>query len=101
MGTKNNPAPYDCYANAEPDEPMFILLARDSRAAILVDLWASMSLGGWRAALAIAGFFWALLRIAYQREPSAVAKVAEARYCATQMRAWRESRERIRRHFAQ
>lgn len=101
MGTKNNPAPYDCYANAEPDEPLFILLARDERAAILVEAWACMSLGGWRAVWAIVCLFWALLRIAYRREPSAVAKVTEARYCATQMRAWRESRERIRRHFAQ
>lgn len=29
MGTKNNPGAFDCYANAEPDEPMFVLLARD------------------------------------------------------------------------
>lgn len=44
MGTKANPNPaYDCYANAEPDEPMFVLLARDPRAAVLVNLWAAMS----------------------------------------------------------
>lgn len=29
MGTKNNPGKFDCYNNALPDEPMFILLARD------------------------------------------------------------------------
>jgi hypothetical protein len=29
MGTKSNPGPFDCYAKAEPDEPMFVLLARD------------------------------------------------------------------------
>lgn len=29
MGTKNNPGVFDCYANALPDEPMFVLLARD------------------------------------------------------------------------
>lgn len=29
MGTKSNPTQFDCYANALPDEPMFILLARD------------------------------------------------------------------------
>lgn len=40
MGTKNNPAPYDCYANAEPDEPMFVLLARDPDAPRLVREWA-------------------------------------------------------------
>lgn len=29
MGTKANPGEYDCYDKAEPDEPMFVLLARD------------------------------------------------------------------------
>ncbi len=41
MGTKNNPGLYDCYANAEPDEPMFILLGRDPHAHIAVRRWAS------------------------------------------------------------
>ena len=40
MGTKNNPSAYDCYANAEPDEPMFVLLARDLKAPALVRAWA-------------------------------------------------------------
>ena len=40
MGTKNNPGNFDCYANADPDEPMFILLGRDRMAAFLVRLWA-------------------------------------------------------------
>jgi len=39
MGTKNNPGNYDCYENAEPDEPMFVLLARDPLAPFLVRLW--------------------------------------------------------------
>lgn len=39
MGTKNNPASFDCYANAAPDEPMFVLLARDERAPDLVREW--------------------------------------------------------------
>ena len=26
MGTKNNPGKFDCYANAKPDEPLFVLL---------------------------------------------------------------------------
>jgi hypothetical protein len=42
MGTKNQPAAFDCYANAEPDEPMFILLARDKYAPVLVEQWARM-----------------------------------------------------------
>jgi len=39
MGTKVNPAPFDCYANAEPDEPMFVLLARDRVGADIVRMW--------------------------------------------------------------
>jgi hypothetical protein len=42
MGTKNNPGKFDCYENAEPDEPMFILLARDPTASFLVELWAKV-----------------------------------------------------------
>lgn len=34
MGTKNNPGEFDCYANAAPDEPMFILLGRDQTRAL-------------------------------------------------------------------
>lgn len=37
--TKNNPGEYDCYAKAKPDEPMFVLLARDEAASALVLLW--------------------------------------------------------------
>ena len=40
MGTKNNPGRFDCYQNAKPDEPMFVLLGRDKHAAGLVRLWA-------------------------------------------------------------
>lgn len=40
MGSKLKPGAFDCYRNAEPDEPMFILLARDLQAAGLVELWA-------------------------------------------------------------
>lgn len=39
MGTKENPGKYDCYDKAAPDEPMFILLARDPDAATLVRFW--------------------------------------------------------------
>lgn len=42
MGTKNNPGNFDCYANADPDEPMFILLGRDTNAPQLVQEWAEM-----------------------------------------------------------
>lgn len=45
MGTKNNPGRFDCYANAEPDEPMFILLARDRLAPHLTAIWAAVRAG--------------------------------------------------------
>lgn len=41
MATKNNPGAFDCYANAAPDEPMFVLLGRDPMAGMLVRMWAS------------------------------------------------------------
>lgn len=40
MATKNNPGKFDCYAHAEPDEPMFVLLGRDPMAGLLVEMWA-------------------------------------------------------------
>lgn len=72
MGTKLNPGRFDCYANAEPDEPMFILLARDRDAAHLVRTWAEIR----RA------------RGGHNEE-----KLAEAEACADAMDAWRAARE--------
>lgn len=40
MSTKNSPGAYDCYANAEPDEEMFVLLSRDESAPEVVEFWA-------------------------------------------------------------
>jgi hypothetical protein len=52
MGTKNDPGDFDCYSNALPDEPMFILLARDPSAPKLVTDWALLRhediRNGWR-----------------------------------------------------
>lgn len=42
MATKNNPGKFDCYGNAAPDEPMFILLGRDPAASLLINLWATL-----------------------------------------------------------
>lgn len=70
MGTKKKPGAYDCYANAAPDEPMFVLLGRDPMAGALVRAWAEMR--------ALTG-----------EEP---AKVAEARACADAMDAYATER---------
>lgn len=42
MGTKNKPGDFDCYATAEPDEPMFILLGRDPCACLVVAFWVKL-----------------------------------------------------------
>jgi len=66
MGTKKNPARYDCYANADPNEPMFILLGRDLGAYALVETWAD----------------------AREQRGEDPTIVAEARTCAAAMKAW-------------
>ena len=40
MGTKANPAPNDCYDNADDDEPIFTLRGKDPAAAEAVRYWA-------------------------------------------------------------
>jgi hypothetical protein len=45
MATKNKPGKYDCYTRAEPDEPLFTLLARDPVAPFLVVAWAALRSG--------------------------------------------------------
>lgn len=67
MGTKNDPGAFDCYANAHPDEPMFVLLGRDKHAPLLVRLWVEMR--------AIDG-----------EDPT---KLDEATQCAEDMKMWR------------
>jgi hypothetical protein len=69
MGTKNNPGNYDCYAKAGSDEPMFVLLARDPYAPLLVTMWARLR----------------------EKMGGDATKIAEARQCAEAMSAWFES----------
>lgn len=69
MGTKLNPGEFDCYFNAEPDEPMFILLARDKHAPSKVLAWARER----------------------EDEGEKPEVVAEARKCAYDMMQWRVS----------
>ena len=72
MGTKQNPGEFDCYSKAEPDEPLFILRAKDPLAAGLVEQWAQKAEDN------------------NLQEPR---KITEARACAEQMRAWRAGRK--------
>lgn len=86
MATKNNPGKYDCYANAEPDEPMFVLLARDDLAPSLVIIWAMIRDGApWKlveAQLAVAH------EIAGAKPPMDQEKFREAVACAHSMVDW-------------
>lgn len=70
MATKENPGAYDCYAKAEPDEPLFVLLARDESAAALVWLWC------------------VLRELKAGNDEKKIAKAAEAREVCAQMIAW-------------
>lgn len=73
MGTKNNPGPFDCYAKAGPDEPIFVLRAKDPLAPALVRLWAHV-------------------RRVYDSAKGEhdASKYSEAMSCALQMETWRD-----------
>lgn len=74
MGTKINPGKFDCFANALPDEPMFVLLARDASASKLVTDWATIR----------------KKEIEEGRRPLAdMAMIEEALACARAMTEWR------------
>lgn len=75
MGTKNRPGQFDCYANALPDEPMFILLARDPDFYRLVSEWADRRERDIRCG---------------QRPDSDWDMVHEARRCAALGESWRK-----------
>lgn len=81
MGSKENPGEFDCYANAEPDEPMFVLLARDPVAAEVVRYWS------WRRWMLGSDGGKAPRPEFIQDE---AVQVAEALHCADDMEAWRE-----------
>lgn len=74
MSTKQHPGAHDCYAAALPDEPYFVLLARDPSAPELIEQWAA-----WRDGSVIAG----------TRPADEKAQVDEAYQCAADMRSWR------------
>jgi hypothetical protein len=76
VSTKKNPGQFDCYANAEPEEPLFIVLARDKDAPLLVRMWAMLREGA----------------IENGAKPiSDMTMVHEARQIAYQMDRWRRA----------
>lgn len=93
MGTKLKPGAFDCYGNALPDEPMFVLLARDPAAPATVNHWAMLREN--RLAIVVeAG------EIAPEAAAREAAMLDEARACAMAMRAWRAANWPARRDEA-
>lgn len=87
MGTKNNPGKFDCYEKAEPDEPMFTLLARDPQGADFVHLWAALRNKDHHLARRIVDRM--ISRAEKQeRRPGDPDKVCEAVNCAVAMAEW-------------
>jgi len=78
MGSKNNPGEFDCYKNALPDEPMFILLARDPLAPTLIEQWAANRMQAVMTKM---------------RPLEDLKMVAEAQQCAKTMREWRDEND--------
>ena len=90
MGTKNKPGKFDCYDNAEPDEPMFVLLARDRLSGHLVSIWSKIRMGDMEAASAVFLDLLAKHAVAYGMEPD-VPKATEAMDCSLAMFEWRKA----------
>jgi hypothetical protein len=86
MGTKNNPGSYDCYRNAEPDEPVFVLLGRDPNAPTAVRKWAEQ-----RKRMIDIGL----------KPESDLPMVREAMECAITMDQYRTQREQAKAEAAQ
>ena len=81
MGTKSSPGVFDCYAEAGPDEPIFVLRSTDKSAPDAVRHWAdSYEL---RKQLANSDYRGPGVLTARQQE-----KVDEARECASAMEQW-------------
>jgi hypothetical protein len=91
MGTKNNPGKWDCYHNAEPDEPMFTLLARDRLAGHLVSIWSKIRMGDMEAAGQIFDHMIRTHGLDYCVAPD-VDKAIEAMDCAAAMFEWRKAK---------
>jgi len=74
LGTKTLPGPFDCYASALPDEPLFVLLARDESAPDIVVQWAMQRLQAIRDG---------------KKPLSDVPMIREALNCSVDMVLWR------------
>jgi hypothetical protein len=79
MGTKNNPGRFDCYANAEPDEPMFILLGRDPCARDAIITWVGA-------------------RMEHMGDDPTSDKIKEALVCSRAMEEWAQFKQAAKKY---
>lgn len=86
MATKAHPGNFDCHANAEPHEPLFILLARDPLAAPLVAMWAAARTGDYASLDELQE---RLIDAAETKAPADFEKLHDAWHCAHAMDAYR------------
>lgn len=77
MGTKQNPGPYDCYVKLAPDEPYFVLRAKDATAPRVVREWVRQR----RLEAAVTGA---------PITPEYGWKLDEALRCADEMERWKQ-----------
>lgn len=94
MGTKNDPGKFDCYANAEPDEPMFVLLARDISAKYLTAAWAAIKCGDMVTAMKmVCDAIKEQERIGKPFREPLDPTILEANQCSRMMQSWAEMRQ--------
>lgn len=86
MGSKLQPGAFDCYTAALPDEPMFILLARDRSAPAMLRKWSDTRRTQVRAKFE-AG------EISEDRLREDLQKCTEADGCADDMAMWRKAND--------
>ncbi len=92
MGTKASPGKFDCYANAEPDEPIFVLLGRDVIGAHLVAAWTAIRASDLETAIRIMKDAIKACEIARKPNlPYDSEKSMEAQECSRAMGLWHEN----------
>lgn len=94
MGSKNNPGKFDCYAKAEPDEPLFVLMGRDPMGGHLASIWSKLRQGDAEAAQRVFNDLVSRSgRLGYPRAGTTdVEKAQEAMDCAFDMFAYAQGR---------
>ena len=89
--TRFDPGPHDPGSRRLPDEPYFMLLARDPAAAVLVEIWAHVRSGNLVLAQAALGALDSPVS-GFDAQADADAQIRSAMAVANQMTGWRLAR---------